>query len=257
MELCDGGSVADWMARRGGRLPLAQALPVMRQALEGLAHAHREGFVHRDLKPGNLLLARAERQVPHATRSPSASAHDGGCARESAARCGATAMAGDGANNVPRSYERSHGEQIFPDGSEGARRAGDGEWIAKIGDFGMAKSFQLAGLSGMTVTGDRGGTPQFMPREQVVNFRQVKPASDVWSLGATFYFMLTGQTPRDFPPGTDPIEVVLDGHIVPLRERDETLPTKLAAVIDRALATKPQARFQDASEFLRALESAS
>jgi len=120
----------------------------------------------------------------------------------------------------------------------------------------MAKSFQQAGLSGMTVTGDCAGTPVFMPREQVVNFRQVKPVSDVWSLGATFYCMLTGHGPRDFPPGVDPMEVVLGGKAVPIRRRDATLPKKLAEVIDRSLAVKPEDRFQDASEFRRALKKA-
>ena len=191
MELCEGGSVADLMARQGGKLSLAQAGPLMRQSLDGLAHAHSKGFVHRDLKPHNLLLAGTE-----------------------------------------------------------------GKWTAKIGDFGMAKSFQQAGLSGMTVTGNYAGTPAFMPREQVINFKQVKPVADVWSLGATFYAMLTGAIPRDFPRGVDPMEVVLGGRIVPIRERDAGVPKKLAEVIDRSLLVNPKERFQDAAEFRKALEKA-
>ena len=107
----------------------------------------------------------------------------------------------------------------------------------------MAKSFQQAGLSGMTVTGNYAGTPGFMPREQVINFRQVKPVTDVWSLGATFYCMLTGQIPRDFPRGVDPMEVVLGSRIVPIRERDASLSKKLAAVIDHSLVVNPKERF--------------
>ncbi|HEV7406294.1 MAG TPA: FHA domain-containing serine/threonine-protein kinase [Chthoniobacteraceae bacterium] len=191
MELCEGGSVYDWMKDRGGKLILKEAAPAMRQCLEGLAHAHAQRFVHRDLKPANLLLA----------------------------------------------------------GAEGKR-------VAKLGDFGMAKSFEQAGLSGMTVTGSYGGTPGYMPREQVINFRQVKPVTDVWSIGATFYCMLTGQVPRDFPRGVDPMEVVLGGRIVPLRERDAALPKKLAEVIDRSLAMNPQERYQDAAQMLEALVKA-
>ena len=105
----------------------------------------------------------------------------------------------------------------------------------------------------MTVTGNVGGTPAFMPREQVINFRQVKPVTDVWSLGATFYGMLTGQLPRDFPRGVDPMEVVLGGGIVPIRERDAGIPKKLAEVIDRSLAVNPKDRWQDAAQMRDAL----
>ncbi len=59
MELCEGGSVGDLMARNGGKLSLSQAGPIMLQTLEGLAYVHRKGFVHRDLKPENILLDRS------------------------------------------------------------------------------------------------------------------------------------------------------------------------------------------------------
>ena len=191
MELCEGGSVGDLMARNGGKLPLAQASPIMMQALDGLAHAHRNGFVHRDLKPQNILL---------------------------------------------------HGS------TEG--------WTAKIADFGLAKSFQQAGFSGMTMTGHYGGTPYFMPREQVIHFKHVKPTSDIWSMGATLYNMLTSQTPHDFPRGRDPIEIILRGGVVPIRRRDRSIPKKVAEVIDRALLNSPSDRYQDAAELREALAKA-
>ena len=191
MELCEGGSVGDLMARNGGKLPLPQASPIMVQALDGLAHAHRNGFVHRDLKPQNILLGRS---------------------------------------------------------TEG--------WTAKIADLGLAKNFQQAGFSGMTMTGHYCGTPYFMPREQVIQFKHVKPTSDVWSMGATFYNMLTGQTPRDFPRGRDPVEIILRGGIVPIRRRDRTIPKKVAEIVDRALLDSPNDRYQDATEMREALAKA-
>jgi len=191
MELCEGGSVGDLMASNGGKLPLSQAGSITMQALDDLAHAHRNGFVHRDLKPHNILLD----------------------------------------------------------------RWGEG-WTAKIADLGLAKNFQRAGFSGMTMTGHYCGTPYFMPREQVIDFKHVKPTSDVWSMGATLYNMLTGQTPRDFPRGRDPIEIILRGGIVPIRRRDRSIPKKVAEVVDRALLNSPKDRYQDAAEMGEALGNA-
>jgi serine/threonine protein kinase len=124
---------------------------------------------------------------------------------------------------------------------------------AKVSDFGFAKGFQKAGLSGMTATGAAAGTFTFMPREQIVNFKYVKPPSDVWSMAATFYHLLTGRYPLDFPPGADPVDLILRGGVVPIRNRDTGVPEKVAAVIDQALAEKVADRYQTAGEFRDAL----
>ncbi len=126
--------------------------------------------------------------------------------------------------------------------------------IAKISDFGLAKNFQKAGLSGMTMTGSTAGTPVFMPREQVTNFKYIKPVSDVWSIGATFYTILTGKLPRDFLQGKDPMEIVLHGSLIPIRKQDPSIPEKVAEVIDRALTNDIKDRYQTASEMKKALE---
>jgi serine/threonine protein kinase len=187
LEYCPGGSAEALRRAQGGCLSLPFVVRLATQALEGLAAAHRAGFVHRDLKPDNVLLA------------------------------------------------------------------GDG--TAKLADFGLAKSFQQAGLSGMTATGTVAGTYYFMPREQLTSFRQVRPASDVWSMSATLYFLLTGQYARDFGSQADPLTVILRGGVVPIRQRDPALPEDLAAVIDRGLADEPERRYPSAGEFAAALRS--
>ncbi len=108
--------------------------------------------------------------------------------------------------------------------------------VAKLGDYGLAKAFELAGLSGQTLTGKRGvmGTPSFMCRQQLLNTKYVQPAVDVWAAAACLYNMLTGKPPRHFD-GEDPLRVILQEQAVPILERQPTLPTTLAAVIDRAL----------------------
>ena len=87
-------------------------------------------------------------------------------------------------------------------GSEAAEHllARDGNSpVVQVADFGLAKSFVGAGLSGVTATGAIGGTPMFMPREQLTHFKYFQPVSDIWSLAATGYYLLTGKPPLDFP----------------------------------------------------------
>ena len=77
--------------------------------------------------------------------------------------------------------------------------------------------------------------------------------SDVWSMAATLYHLLTGCYARDFPPDKDPLAVILRGGSVPVRHRDPSIPDALAAVLDRALEDDPARRYPTAREFLLAL----
>src|SRR6185436_1517409 len=68
-----------------------------------------------------------------------------------------------------------------------------GAWpnlTAKLTDFGLAKSFTQSGMSGMTMAGEMAGTVSYMPPEQIRNFRDVKPTSDIYSLGMTGYSLM-------------------------------------------------------------------
>jgi len=121
----------------------------------------------------------------------------------------------------------------------------------KIGDYGLSKAFDLAGLSGQTLTGTKMGTPAFMPRQQVLNFKHELPEIDVWATAACLYNMLTGYFPRDFVG--DPWLSVLQNNPVPILKRQNNIPQKLAKVIDLALKEKPQIYFQTAAEFKQAL----
>ena len=123
--------------------------------------------------------------------------------------------------------------------------------VAKVADFGMAKAFETAGMSKVTKDGSAMGTPQFMPRQQAVNFRYSEPDVDVWAAAASYYNMLTGQFPRDFAPGKNPCMVLMTGGIVPIRQRDSSIPVKLAAVIDRALQEVPEIGYKSAATFRR------
>lgn len=125
--------------------------------------------------------------------------------------------------------------------------------VAKISDFGLSKAFDLAGLTGFTRTGEIAGKPLYVPRQQAQNFRYTKPEADVWAAAASFYKMLTGCVPREFPPGEDVWQVVMRSVAVPIRQRHPSLPARLAAVIDAALVDTPEIGFKSAAAFKTAL----
>ncbi|NEP45038.1 MAG: FHA domain-containing protein, partial [Okeania sp. SIO2H7] len=127
-----------------------------------------------------------------------------------------------------------------------------GSPVVKIADYGLAKAFDLAGFSGQTMSGDTAGIPVFIPRQQVISFNYSKPEMDVWAMAATVYNMLTGTSPRDFT-NKDPFLVVLQNDAVPIREREPSIPKKVAEVIDLALRDTPDIYFKTAAAFKRAL----
>lgn len=131
------------------------------------------------------------------------------------------------------------------------------KYLPKISDFGLAKSYLLAGNSGMTVNGTVGGSWPYMPREQLTNFRFVTPQSDIWSMGALLYECLTLRTPRVATAGADPIRVVMDSVIEPIESFLPDLSEAIRQVVMKSLATDPSERFEDASQMRAALRSAS
>ncbi|MEC4984741.1 MAG: protein kinase [Oscillatoria sp. PMC 1068.18] len=126
----------------------------------------------------------------------------------------------------------------------------------KVADFGLAKAFDLAGLSGLTMSGkDLRGTLAFMPRQQALQFKYAQPDVDVWAVAAMLYFLLTGSLPRNFREDKEPLAVLLGENPIPIRERDASIPKPLAEVIDLALRDSSQLHFTTATEFKQALES--
>ena len=95
-----------------------------------------------------------------------------------------------------------------------------------------------------------------MPRQQVLDFLTAKPEVDVWACAASLYQMLTGFVPRDFPKNVDPWLTVLNTSAVPIRRRQASIPSRLAAVIDQALVDKPNIQVRSAAEFKRLLQGA-
>jgi eukaryotic-like serine/threonine-protein kinase len=129
-------------------------------------------------------------------------------------------------------------------------------YTAKLTDFGLAKSFTQSGMSGITMAGDMAGTFAYMPPEQIKDFRNVKPTSDIYAIGMTAYSLLAGDTALDVGPANDMaamVRAIFDGQIIPLRRRAPEVPERVAEVIERALAKDPAHRWQSAGAMRTAL----
>jgi serine/threonine-protein kinase len=128
--------------------------------------------------------------------------------------------------------------------------------VAKLTDFGLAKSFSQSGMSGVTMAGEMAGTLAYMPPEQLRNFRDVKPQSDIYAVGMTAYSLLTGSLALDLSKGSsvsDTIRAIFAQPTVPLRERAPQIPPRVCEIIDRALAKDPAQRWQTAGAMHTAL----
>jgi serine/threonine-protein kinase len=95
-----------------------------------------------------------------------------------------------------------------------------------------------------------------MAPEQLLDFRGVRPAADLYSMGVVLYRLLTGAFPLDIPPGANPLTAVLEEPIVPVRRRQPTLAVALAEAVERALMKSPGHRFASAGEMRRAIVAA-
>ena len=140
---------------------------------------------------------------------------------------------------------------------------------ARLCDMGLAKSFETAGQSGITGSGQGGGTMFFMAPEQISDFRYVRPPADVYSAGVCLYYFVTGKLPYDFPSplelllnvlgGDDlrhPLFVILEEDPIPIRQISQDIPPTVSQVIDKSIMRRPEDRFKDAGEMYRALAEA-
>jgi serine/threonine protein kinase len=190
-EFVEGADASKLAEDQGGRLKYDDGFSIVAQALDALSFAHERGYIHRDFKDQNILVAG---QSPNLT--------------------------------------------------------------AKLTDFGLAKSFSQSGMSGVTMAGEMAGTLAYMPPEQLRNFRDVKPQSDIYGVGMTAYSLLTGCLALDLSRNSsvnDTIRAIFEQPAVPLRQRAPHIPQPVCDIIDRALAKDPAQRWQTAGAMRNAL----
>jgi serine/threonine-protein kinase len=127
---------------------------------------------------------------------------------------------------------------------------------AKLTDFGLSKSYKQTGMSGVTMVGDVAGTIAYMPPEQVRDFKEVQPPSDIYAAGMTAYSLLTGAHALDISPKagiSETVKAIFEKPIVPIANRVPDIPLKVAAVIETALAKQTELRWRTAGEMREAL----
>ena len=187
MEIVDPPrTVADMLKETGGAMPEEEALGIIIQIAEALAHAHSRGFIHRDVKPKNIMMTT--------------------------------------------------------------------EGVAKLADMGLARQAADAGAA-LEEAGKAYGTPYYIAPEQVRGDPRIDFRADIYSLGATFYEMLTGR-----PPFTAPTpQQVMQKHITtPLSPPDHVNPALSAGaseVVEVMMAKRPKDRYASTEDLLVDLRS--
>lgn len=186
MEYVDGSSLLE-VVKKKGAMAIDRACNYVAQTLQGLDHAFRVGVIHRDIKPGNVLVDRT--------------------------------------------------------GS------------AKILDMGLAR-FYHSDDDMLTKKYDEKsvlGTADYVAPEQTINSHDVDVRADIYSLGATFYYLLAGHPP--FPEGT--VSQKLIAHQTkqptPISVIRPEVSRELNAVVDRMMAKSVEQRFQTPTEAYEAL----
>ena len=121
-------------------------------------------------------------------------------------------------------------------------------------DFGLAK--QSSDTASLTKTGAVIGTPSYMAPEQAAGARgEVGPASDVYSLGAILYHMLTGRPPFQAASPVDTVLMVLEQAPVPIRALNPKADRDLDMIAETCLQKPPDLRYDTAEALAKDLEA--
>jgi eukaryotic-like serine/threonine-protein kinase len=195
----------DWSTNYGDaerEVELRKLLGRFIDVCDAVDYAHSRGVLHRDLKPGNIMLG----------------------------KYGETLVVDWGLAKVVGAEESPRGTSESSSGTD------------------------VRGSSVATEIGRVLGTPPYMSPEQAEGrWDDLSPASDVYSLGATLYALLTGQAPFDAAQATDVLQQVRAGDFRPPSEL-KSVPIALEAICLKAMALSPSDRFRSPRELAEAIE---
>lgn len=127
----------------------------------------------------------------------------------------------------------------------------DRQGVPFVSDFGLAKRLDGAGS---TRPGELMGTVGFLPPEQAMGETGVDRRSDVYSLGATLYCLLTGHAPFHAASHIDTLFQVMHREPVPIRRLNESVPRDLETICMRCIEKQPNRRLDTAAEVAAELQ---
>jgi serine/threonine-protein kinase len=165
-------------------------------------------------------------------------------------------------SQIARALGQAHAESVAHRDLKPANvfltRDEEGYLLVKLLDFGIARTIHGHRASGpfSTAKGLVFGTPGYMSPEQGRASPTLDHRCDLWALATIAYEMLTGHLPIDGSDADELMKNLCAGRIVPLQERDPTLPGALGAFFDRAFAERIDERFESAAALARAFERA-
>ena len=189
MEFVNGDQL-DRIISRINAIPISIACDIIRQAAIGLKHAHEQKMVHRDIKPGNLII----------------------------------------------------------------NWSSDGKGTVKIMDMGLVRLHEDGEeKTSVTRAGQVMGTPDYMSPEQGWDTATVDSRSDIYSLGCTFFRLMTGRVPF---PGDNPLQVLMarcskDAPSAKLQRAE--IPDVIDGILRRMTLRDPAGRYQTADELIDSL----
>ncbi len=124
-----------------------------------------------------------------------------------------------------------------------------------VADFGIALAVSAAAGGRMTETGLSLGTPHYMSPEQATAEKDISHRSDIYSLGAVLYEMLTGDPPHTGSTALQIIAKIVTEEIPSVTKLRKAVPPNVAAAVGKALEKLPADRFSGAKGFVRALQN--
>jgi eukaryotic-like serine/threonine-protein kinase len=124
--------------------------------------------------------------------------------------------------------------------------------LAKLLDFGIAKLRESPGMKRLTATGSVVGTPHYLSPEQARG-EDVDHRADIFAAGVLLYLLLTGALPFYHDDIAEMFRRLARDPPPPVRERAPECPEGLVAIVEKALAKRPDQRYQTAAEMAAAL----